>query len=282
MTTDKEGIADANGAPDLDHHSDARFLDYYRTKSASDETLARSRAMHELIISVRRSRGLGTEKLDVADIGCGPGAQSMYWAERGARVCGLDVNADFIELARQRADASGFDIDFRVGTAAELPWPDESVDVCLAPELLEHVPEWEDCLNEFSRILKPGGVLYINTSNRLCPIQNEFNLPLYGWYPQRMKRHFERLAVTTKPELANYATYPAVNWFTFYQLRREFRQRDMDALDRLDLLAAKRKGANGLKDMIVRIARSTSVSRLMIQIATPYTLAVGVKHVDRT
>jgi hypothetical protein len=42
--------------------------------------------------------------------------------------------------------------------------------------------------------------------------QEEFNLPLYSWYPWRLKRHFEAVAVTTRPALANFARYSAVNF----------------------------------------------------------------------
>jgi len=110
------------------------------------------------------------------------------------------------------------------------------MDVYVVPELLEHVVDWEGVLNEAARILRPNGVLFLSTTNALCPVQNEFNLPLYAWYPAFMKRHYERLAVTTRPEVANYAKYPAVNWFTFYSLRSALRARGFNRfLDRLDM-----------------------------------------------
>jgi 2-polyprenyl-6-hydroxyphenyl methylase/3-demethylubiquinone-9 3-methyltransferase len=69
----------------------------------------------------------------------------------------------------------------------------------------------------------------------MCPRQCEFNLPLYSWYPARAKHYFERLAVTTRPDLANNASYPAVNWFTPYGLARELAQRGFTSLDRFDI-----------------------------------------------
>jgi 2-polyprenyl-6-hydroxyphenyl methylase/3-demethylubiquinone-9 3-methyltransferase len=59
-------------------------------------------------------------------------------------------------------------------------WPNRSMDVCLVPELLEHVREWRECLADFARVLRPGGVLVLTTNNKLCPVQQEFNLPLYS------------------------------------------------------------------------------------------------------
>ena len=166
-------------------------------------------------------------------------------------------------------------IDFQIGTATELPWPDASVDICLAPELLEHVPEWQTCLDELSRILRPGGLLYINTSNSLCPVQNEFKLPMYSWYPRRLKRLVERLSVSTHPELANYATYPAVNWFTFPKLRREFERRGLVSFDRVDLFQSDDGGF--VKRNLIPVIRASAMLRLMVQFATPYTQIVGLK-----
>ncbi len=96
----------------------------------------------------------------------------------------------------------------------------------MLPELLEHVEDWQTCLNEAVRALRPGGALYLSTTNALNPVQDEFELPFYSWYPGFLKRHYERLAVTTRPELVNHAKYPAVHWFTFFGLKPYLRARD--------------------------------------------------------
>ena len=94
------------------------------------------------------AHGLTKPVLDVADIGCGAGTQSFLWAELGHNVHGLDVNQPLLEVARQRAGESRCSIDFQLGSATELPWADQSMDVCLLLELLEHVSEWQACLQE--------------------------------------------------------------------------------------------------------------------------------------
>src|SRR5205807_1840429 len=152
----------------------------------------------------------------------------------GHKVRALDVNEPLIDLARRRAQGQGLDIAFEVGSATALPWAPASMDVCLLPELLEHVADWQACLREASRILRPGGLLYISTTNVLCPLQEEFNLPAYSWYPTSLKRHCERLAVTTRQSLANHAKYPAVNWFSFYSLRDWLTALDFKCYDRFD------------------------------------------------
>jgi len=172
---------------------------YFAAQSQSEESRARFESIYSILV---RALGERREPLDVGDIGCGAGVQSQLWAQRGHRVFALDVNEPLIRLAHERATAAGHSIEFRIGSASALPLEDQSLDVCIAADLIEHVPEWERCLDEFARVLRPRGVLFLNTSNRLCPVQQEFSLPLYSWYPTRLKRHYEELARTSRPELA--------------------------------------------------------------------------------
>ena len=192
--------------------------------------------MRDKALSLLAARGRVGERLEVADIGCGAGTQALLWAELGHSVHGLDVNAPLVDVARKRAAEAGLAARFDVGTATSLPYARASMDVCLLPELLEHVPDWQACVNEAARVLKPGGVLFLSTTNALCPVQDEFNLPLYSWYPDFVKHRYERLAVTTRPEIANYAKYPAVHWFTFYELRNFLRPKGFECLDRFDMI----------------------------------------------
>lgn len=258
-----------------DHSSHDRFYDYYAMASRSEDTLQRFRSIRDCVLRMlERSESAG-RPLEVADIGCGAGTQCMIWAELGDHVHGLDVNQPLVELARERAANAGCDIDFRLGSAVELPWADESMNVCLVLELLEHIAEWKICLDECARVLRVGGVLFLSTTNKLCPIQQEFNLPLYSWYPALLKRYFEHLAVTTRPALANFARYPAVNWFSFYSLQEELGRREFQCLDRFDLMDPSDKSA--LAKSIVSCLRSVPVLRWLGHVSTQGTLLVAVK-----
>jgi 2-polyprenyl-3-methyl-5-hydroxy-6-metoxy-1,4-benzoquinol methylase len=224
-----------------DHSSHGEFYDYYSEASIARPTIDRFRLVRDSILRVMRSLDIRTDGLDVADIGCGAGTQSMMWAELGHRVHGLDINEPLLELAKKRFSDDGFTGDFQLGSATDLPWLSGSIDVCLAVELLEHVNDWEACLREFVRVIRPGGVLFLSTTNVLCPVQHEFNLPAYSWYPRPIKHYIERLAMTRRPDLANFAKYPAVNWFTFFQLRDYLGYQNFECLDRFDMMDNSRK-----------------------------------------
>jgi 2-polyprenyl-6-hydroxyphenyl methylase/3-demethylubiquinone-9 3-methyltransferase len=271
---EKTGDASPGGEP-WDHGSHPDFYEYYAAESQSEATAQRFRGIQEAVLRVAAQSGMGI-KLDVADVGCGAGTQCRLWAERGHRVNGVDVNGPLIGLATKRAAEQGLAIRFEVGSATELPWTDESMDICLIPELLEHVADWESCLKEAARVLRPGGLLYLSTTNVLCPKQQEFTLPLYSWYPGALKRYCERLSVTTHPAIANHAKYPAVNWFSFYGLRDFLKPLGFHrCLDRFDLIDAAGKGA--LARTLVLLLRRIAALRFLGHVATPSTYLVAVK-----
>ena len=261
-------------AQSWNHGTHRDFYDYYAKESESEATLQRFRGIQSAVLRVAAKTGLSGQ-LDVADIGCGAGTQARLWAQHGHRVFGLDINAPLISLARERAESERLPITFEVGSATNLPWSDESMDVCLIPEVLEHVPDWQSCLAEGARVLKNGGLLYLSTTNVLCPRQAEFVLPFYSWYPRALKRYFEHLAVTTRPSLAGYATYPAVNWFSFYFLRDFLSPLGFHCRDRFDLIDPAKRGT-AARWISVAI-RSSRALRFIGHVATPSTYLVAIK-----
>lgn len=263
---------------DWSHSNHDLFVDYYKDASASPNAVRRSQRIRDLVLRVHAANNPNqTEKLEIADIGCGPGAQSLVWASAGHSVHGIDVSASFVELARERLSNAGFtSFEFEVASATALPWESESMDICILPELLEHVEDWQRCLDEGTRILKPGGVIFLSTTNKLCPKQQEFNLPGYSWYPASIKRRIVDLSRSRYPKLAGYATYPAVNWFTPYELKAELAKRDFASYDRFDLL---RLDSNqGMKGRIASIAADFGPAKWLGHVMTPYSRVIGVKR----
>jgi 2-polyprenyl-6-hydroxyphenyl methylase/3-demethylubiquinone-9 3-methyltransferase len=257
------------------NNNDPRFVNYYAAQSASQQALARFQAIQQVLLRVL-GPGRSGGHLDVADIGCNTGMQCHLWAKLGHRVRGLDISERLLDIARKRAEEAGLSIAFDLGSATCLPWADASIDICISPELLEHVGDWESCLREFARVLRPGGLLYLTTTNVLCPRQQEFNLPLYSWYPAPLKRHFERLSRTTHPQLVNYASYPAVHWFSFYGLRRYLDRLGFSCMDRFDLVNVDEK--NGAVRLAVKLIRSAPPVRLLAHMTQGGTLLVAVKR----
>jgi 2-polyprenyl-6-hydroxyphenyl methylase/3-demethylubiquinone-9 3-methyltransferase len=262
-------------APCAGANADPNFVSAYEAKSLSPATLARFRNVHDKLMALARRHYLSARSLDVLDIGCGAGTQCRIWAQRGHRVTGIDVSAPLIATAGRRAREARLGIRFDVGSATDLPYADATQDVVLLPQLLEHVPDWQRCLREAVRVLRPRGLLYLSTSNVLCPVQSEFNLPLYSWYPRPLKRRYERLAVTTHPQLANHTSFPAVHWFTYAQLARFLSSLGMRCHDRFDVL--ERDQLRGWRHAVARLLAAAPVLKVPAQLFVGTTVVFAVK-----
>lgn len=94
----------------------------------------------------------------VLDYGCGAGENTVLAASRGAKVIGVDISPELIELAEKRLEAHDLseNVEFRVGSAHELPLEDESVDVVLGIAILHHL-DLKLASKEVFRVLKKGG-----------------------------------------------------------------------------------------------------------------------------
>jgi 2-polyprenyl-6-hydroxyphenyl methylase / 3-demethylubiquinone-9 3-methyltransferase len=93
----------------------------------------------------------------LVDLGCGGGLLAPYVAGKGYRHVGVDI------VASALARAADHGIDPVVGDAARVPLADGSADVVSAGELLEHVPDWRPVIAQACRLLRPGGLLVLDT-----------------------------------------------------------------------------------------------------------------------
>jgi len=99
------------------------------------------------------------------DFGCGPGHAAIEFARRvgsAGHVHALDINTEFIERARARAEAQGLAdrITVHLLTDARLPLADASVDRIVARNTLIYVEDPVVTLSEFRRALRPGGLAH--------------------------------------------------------------------------------------------------------------------------
>ena len=97
---------------------------------------------------------------DLLDIGCGWGPISITLALRspGAHVWGVDISEDLLKLAQRRLDVNGRHggATFIAGSAHDLPFPDESIDLVFGIAILHHL-DLALVAREVRRVLKPGG-----------------------------------------------------------------------------------------------------------------------------
>lgn len=98
--------------------------------------------------------------LRVLDAGCGAGPICADLRAGGAIVTGADASAGMLEQARLRL---GADADLVVADLGEpLPFDDDTFDLVVASQVLHYLEHWGPTLDEFRRVLKPGGRLVVS------------------------------------------------------------------------------------------------------------------------
>ena len=104
---------------------------------------------------------LPTAPAAIADLGCGTGSLSVLLAAEGYAVTGLDFAPQMIRAARAKARAAGVSARFELANAAAPTLPAASFDVVLARHLLSAMPDLDDALTAWLRLLLPGGQLLL-------------------------------------------------------------------------------------------------------------------------
>jgi ubiquinone/menaquinone biosynthesis C-methylase UbiE len=202
----------------------------------------------------------------VLDVGAAAGEFIAACAQLGYDCAGVEP----WEEARQNAGGLSQELAIQLqivnGTAESIPFADEEFDVIHAMSVMEHVVDIDKALSEACRVLKPGGVFWFYTASAMCPIQGEIRrFPLFGWYPDSLKRKIMNWAKGARPELIGYTETPAINWFTPWKARRLLRKHGFSRVyDRWELRGADEGGwlhAAGLK-----ILRSVKPVRILADV----------------
>ena len=93
------------------------------------------------------------------DVGCGAGNVAELAAGAGANVTGIDLSPRLVDVAKARAEAGGFGIEYRLGDAENLDVEDASFDKVVSSVGMIFAPDHDAVAREVARVTKPRGRL---------------------------------------------------------------------------------------------------------------------------
>ncbi len=133
----------------------------------------------------------------VLELAPGPGYLSIELARLGkAQVTGLDISRTFVELAQTAARKAGVRVDFRLGDAANIPYPQGSFDFVYCSAAFKNFSQPVRALAEMHRVLKPGGKALIHDLRRDATAK-DIDDEVAGMQMNWINAFFTRLAFST-------------------------------------------------------------------------------------
>jgi 2-polyprenyl-6-hydroxyphenyl methylase / 3-demethylubiquinone-9 3-methyltransferase len=103
----------------------------------------------------------------ILDVGCGGGLLAEAMARKGAKVTGIDLADDLLQVAVLHALEAGVEVNYELAAAEQHATTHAGeYEIVTCMEMLEHVPDPAAVVHALARLVRPGGHLFVSTLNR--------------------------------------------------------------------------------------------------------------------
>ncbi|MFZ3087185.1 MAG: methyltransferase domain-containing protein [Methylotenera sp.] len=135
-------------------------LDYL--KNSSDRILIRSNIVKQFLGDVNNVK--------ILDIGCGDGSLSLQFLNKSNLITFVDISDKMLEVVKEKIPVGLVSNTVLINDSFDAVSDDESFDVIICVGVIAHVPSVELLFKKIATILKPGGLLVLETTPNPYPI----------------------------------------------------------------------------------------------------------------
>jgi SAM-dependent methyltransferase len=136
----------------------------------------------EIVRQLRQRSSLRGKR--VLDVGSGHGGALIAFAEQGAEVVGIEIDAERCQVGKQRLRDLGFEVEWHQGDILDRGLTSQlgTFDVIVCQDVLEHVLDISQTVRTLCALLRRGGLLFIQVPNKYSPeyIQADHHYGLFG------------------------------------------------------------------------------------------------------
>ena len=176
------------------------YEDYGTASGSYDDT--RVAVGTEILLGAFADGPVPLSQIELLDAGCGTGTYAEAVESKVGAITLLDASEAMLAVARQKL-GSAERFEYHVGQLQDLPFADSSFDAVMTNQVLHHVgddegagwTEHERVFSEYARVLRPGGVLVVNTCSQRQLTQGYWYYALVPEAAEQLRRRYAPLPV---------------------------------------------------------------------------------------
>lgn len=213
----------------------------------------------------------------ILDVGVGSGGVACAFSHFGAEVVGIDVDRNYLRVVEQQSKDRNVKIELKLYDGETFPFKDETFDVVIFFDVLEHLPNPDLTVKEISRVLKKDGLVFIVVENKWFPLfilkGPHYGLPFIILFPRKLREFFVVKVTKRGESLMDY------HWFGGFRETNRLFEKHGICLEKFDIIKDKR--LNELLGGRLKVFDKLKMSWLVRKVyKTMITMAIGRKFVE--
>lgn len=158
----------------------------------------------------------------ILEISCGMGGTLVALAQAGANPVATEFNRDYCAIAQQRGERYRLHLPIFNAVGEAIPFADNSFDLVICWDIVEHVQDPSQMLRELRRVVRPNGRVLLTIINRWAWRDPHYHVRGLNWLPRSWADRLVTQRAQSKQNmgLQDRQKLSEMHYFTMCQFRR--------------------------------------------------------------